>query len=87
MPHYKSGRITTGVQHGIDTDLATSQDVEKAKPRSKEGHTTFKARKLPLNVSGPRGETIEFDGGYYTTKSKAIIDFLKNEFEDYCDVC
>ena len=86
MP-YKSGKIITGTQHGMVSEVPTSGDREGAKPKATKTATTFKARNLPLNVAGPRGQSIEFTGGYYVTEDKDIIAFLKKEFGNLCDIC
>lgn len=87
MPTYKSGKITTGVQHGMSVNMAESGDVEKAKPKAPPTATTFKAKRLPLNIVGPRGQNIEFDGGYFVTKDKKLIEYIKEEFGELCDIC
>lgn len=85
---FKSGKVVSGVQHGLNVEEVESTDKEAAKPKIAKGATCFKARRLPLNLVGPQGQDIQFIGGYYTSSNPKLIAFIKEEAEGrLCDIC
>lgn len=83
---YKSGKIISGTQTGLNVTTAESTDVEKAKPKVKG--SLFKSHYIPFNTPAPDGRMIAFTGGYFATEDEALIKFIKEQLVGkHCELC
>ena len=79
MPQrYQGGKMKTGIQGTMNSELAETKDIVGAKPKVADGAICFKQKFGPLSVVTPNGRHIVFKNGYFVTDDAALIKHLRD---------
>lgn len=84
---YRSGKIVTGPTPTISPEVAPTLDTKGAAPLHSGGNCYYALTPGPLNLATPEGRTITFEHGYFVTKDKKLIAYLKQHLGELCELC